>query len=1212
MIVTVDENKERLNVTQGQLVDDCCHFESTRPLTGLKLNVDFGLFKSVPLATSKLVPGFTITYPFAAGTYALTFNGLPEMYMNLSAELVVISSTEFVIQFRIVNVADLDAYIEIGSIPDNYQYWTKQRFSNAVNVYDQFKYLDCKVTVQFPDSLTTANSSILYKIKKWQTNPDFQLYKDYFILGSERVQGWRSGSDLDVWFNVPGVRVNSKWYGGIFDIKALNTSAFWDDLKLQYAELGDIPVSAEPNFESSKIIASSGLMLESTDTFKGFFTIDQNYFQAGHSYQLFFIWEDSGEWYSSLSEVIQEEIINDLPEIIGNVTYEVEILEPSSLVVNAQCVNNLAPCQKVKMCFTLDIPSFNADMIANDLPYTFDEVYGGFGSITNMQGDLSIYVTEYLQVNAPSIFTNFDEITYVYSNGVSFKSCAEFTIPEDWAGTSRYLFFKFKLILPTSQIFNPIIPIAFTVVDFGDLPAYQDSGVDFVCDNESQNFVFIPTTAASNMIVKDNGKTLIESGIGTNDDDYIDGGDGEIIIDYSKLDYGITDRCLCVISQFSEGAGVDPCPCDEIKIDYTLTPISDKYGIDSYYMVFNWDLTHILSDSDMAYFIVIFPKGSSYQLNGVASGSFSVNVDLSKTYVLEFTIGLIDGCFYYATYRVTKGSKVGSILLCNEPVPSPLLGLPCAEFPYLDTICSSTEAESVLNLAGGTTIEHKYAYDPDVEWFDYFATVPFTGYDEVFFYAIVDPLDSVRCGQKTLFSSIRRQDCEGCYDPIPVNPCDGYLEIEQSYDDMLELLTLTSTIDPACVTPMDTGLMWSYDGIAYESYTDPIDVSGQNFVYYYQTIQCDDECEVKASGTWDRTCPYDPCGTTVTPNGCSVDIEHEIIISGFTTDHYNPDLGTGNESFDSHFISQSPYGDRTVIESRIRVDILDDSVPGYIANSCYFKRQGFYESQYFNKAATNLQSGGIITNIRMYQFIASTNSLALYDLDCSSIVFSGSGSTFATNLKNFIIADLNSAFGYTNGTDYRLVVNCTNAGVFTITFDFKDATDGNDWLGINKLDATISFNRDGATLPVTLTQATAAPDVQGCPKYLLLDSLDCDYNTPCASPMKFRAAPDGDTDCGADFAYISDSNQFNFHSIPLGHEPYTVDPVSVLTESCNKHRLIGDTENFTGTITYEWKDSLGDIVTTSRFFETYEVGTYTFKATSSDGCIVSKSINIGI
>ena len=175
-------------------------------------------------------------------------------------------------------------------------------------------------------------------------------------------------------------------------------------------------------------------------------------------------------------------------------------------------------------------------------------------------------------------------------------------------------------------------------MDFGDLPAYQDSGIDFVCDNESQNFVFVPTTAASNMIVKDNGKTLIESGIGTNDDDYIDGGDGEIIIDYSKLDYGITDRCLCVISQFSRRAGADPCPCDEIKIDYTLTPISDKFGIDSYYMVFNWDLTHILSDSDMAYFIVNFPKGSSYQLNGVASGSFSVNVDLSKTYVLEFTI----------------------------------------------------------------------------------------------------------------------------------------------------------------------------------------------------------------------------------------------------------------------------------------------------------------------------------------------------------------------------------------------------------------------------------------------------------------------------------------------------------------------------------------------------------------------------------------------
>ena len=421
---------------------------------------------------------------------------------------------------------------------------------------------------------------------------------------------------------------------------------------------------------------------------------------------------------------------------------------------------------------------------------------------------------------------------------------------------------------------------------------------------------------------------------------------------------------------------------------------------------------------------------------------------------------------------------------------------------------------------------------------------------------------------------------------------------------MLETLTLTSVIDPACTTPDDTGLMWSYDGVAYENYTDPIDVSGQNHVYYYQTVICDDGCEVKDSSSWDRDCPIDPCGETVTPLGCSVDIEHEIIISGFTTDHYNPDLGTGNESFYSHFITQSPYGDRTVIESRIIVDILDDSINNAIIDSCYFVRQGFYESQYFNKAATNLQNNGIITNIRMYQFIAASNSLALYDLDCSSIVFSGAGSTFATNLKNFIIADLNSAFGYTNGTDYRLVVNCTNAGVFTITFDFKDATDGNDWLGINKLDATISFNRDGATLPVTLTQATASPDVQGCPKYLLLDSLDCDFNTPCANPMKFRAAPDGDLDCGADFAYISDSNQFNFHSIPLGHEPYTVDPVSVLTESCNKHRLIGDTENYTGTITYEWKDSLGDVVTTSRFFETYETDTYTFKATSSDGCIV--------
>lgn len=1210
MITAQDVGKQILNTTQGQIVSDCVHFISDKTLSGLKLNVDFGLFIISPTSSAKLAPGFTITYPNIAGTYPLIFSAIPQKYQNLNASISVINSKEFVVEFDIINMADINSYIQIGTINDNANYFIQKSIGSGTSVYDQGKYLDIKVTVQFPHTLETANSSILYNAKPWKLDPDFELFTNYFEFTAKKATGWSDLEDLTVFFNHTGSLLNSKWWGGIIKTSGKNVLPFWNDLNMQYAELGDIPIPVDVLFDSSYIIDSSGMSVGDTDTFSGYFTISKDYFEAGETYQLFFIYEDSGEYYSYLSSPIEQQINNEFPDIAGDLEFEIDLTDDNiNLSVSNQCITGVAPCQKVKACVTLDIPSFNANMIANDLPYTFDEVYLGFGSVTNDQGGVFVYFTDHLQLESPDIFSNFDSITVTRVEGVSFKVCVEFTIPESFAGTTKYLFIQYKLILPTKQYIYPTIPMMFEVVDFGEFPMLIGDELNYVCDNEISNFNFESDAAFNSFTVKDGSKTLIESGLGSNDIDFT-GDDANIEIDYSKLEYDEI-RCLCLIAQ-RVGTITNPldCVCDEIKCTYVLKDFVNS----SYSLVLDWSLLHIYSDIEILSVTLMYPNGGQMVWDELASGHVAVTFSKTFGYNYTFIVNLKNGCTFTSSRYIPSSNTYISFLICNDPVPPPILGLPCLNNPYLDTICNGLFAESVLNLATGTLIEWKWTYDLDNgPWEDYTVPIEFLDNEAVYFYAIVQFTGSSTCGDRTMYSSLAAKDCIDCSEPVPVSQCSDYLVITEDYDQVLELLSLTSTIDTACVSPDDTGLFWSYDGVEYISYTDVIDTSGQNFVYYYQTIICEDGCEVNNIGIWDRSCPIEPCSTPVDLGACAVSIEHEIITVDYDSIHYNPDLGIGNESFDSHFIIQSPYSDRTVIESRIRVDTIDPSLNNIPIQTCFFKRVGFYESKYFNKTANSLQSGGIITNIRLTRFIAASNSISAYNLDCSSIVFSGSGSSYAAALKAFIIADLTSAFSYTNGTHYRIQVTCTSAGVFAIVFDFKDATDGVDWLGIDKANATVSFIRNGVSPTVTLTEADAIPDKQGCPLYLLLDNLDCNYALSCGGQLQFRAIPDGDTDClGGNYAYILDSNQLNFHSVPLIFETYTLDPVTVLEGTCYRHRLIGLTENFTSPITFEWKDSNGDIVTVSRVLETSVSDTYTFKAYGANGCIVSRSINIGI
>lgn len=846
MIKATNASPAKVNVAQGSIVEHCCQFTSDKDLRGRKVTVDLGLFLSQSNDTGKLSPAWQVVYPMTgSGTVSMSLVGTTQQWKNYQVLLTAIDSYNFVVELKFVQLADLNSYISSFAF-DSYQYFTSDGIGQQTTIYDALKFLSVKVTVQHPGGLEVAVCDTEWHGVRWCDSPDWALFTDYFGASGKIQSGWVSGQDLWVRFRTSSSDpINNTWYGGIIRTSSGATGSWWDDLRMNYARLEDLVSSVNALFDSSAITESRALRSDTYGNYEGLFKIDSAYFVAGESYQVFFVYEENGVFKSCLSPVFSEFLDNDLPKLDFDTDNEVTLTDNNDVgTIIGSCVQNLAPCQNVTVCSTIDIASFDAALTAAGLPYTFHQLYSG--QATGIQGEVFGYGTEYLQENAPSIFSDINlQVTYV--QGVSYQICGNFTVPETWAGETRYIFLLLKLALPGGEFYEIIFPFTLSVIEFDNLTLISDEP-QFVCEDATDvEFCFGTLDDTYNFVAKVNGTNSSNLDYVASIDSDFTGGDACLTIDYTKVEFE-EDICFCLFGQKKTADDVSPadCGCGDAIFEFTSTFQGGQ-------VIYNCAID--LSD------IIPAPAGASWAVTsslfvgqqeflGVNTGDVIFVGPKDNNQILQVTLVTAEGCVYIVSVSIPLDPTTIGLNVC--PSVTPIRAIPCDKNPSIIPFCADPFYDVVLVDDGGTVDSFEYTFDFNT-YTPYTVPISFNDGDEIFFRAVIT-YPEIECGTVELWANLKSSSCVPCYTDLPpINSCPSYLNLDHSWDEDLEELTLIDSNDASCSSPDDMGIYYSFDGINYVAYTVPISTVGEDYVYYQWSYDCDG-CADSVVGMWMRPC----------------------------------------------------------------------------------------------------------------------------------------------------------------------------------------------------------------------------------------------------------------------------------------------------------------------------------------------------------------------
>lgn len=1154
-------------LTQGQYTCHCCRYKSDTQLTGFRIYMNPATFTNIIDGSPNASSGYSLVYPSTAGTYDMTFSGIGSMYENLTAKLTVINAYEFVIEFCFI----------VGRSTGYLNPYSYNSYNQIFAPISGTTYFDMKVTVVSADKLVVANC-----YKEVFVSPIELCNDSRLLIDGAQVNGWQEGKDLEIEFAIFDGIIDDIYHAVIIRVdSATDNQSFIEDLELNYALASNTANQITTNLPFAAIIDSRVIWQESTGFYTGKIKIDKDYFTGGGSYIVYFVYKDDCKFKSCYTNIITEEIINTCPILdfpfITNLTdfdHTINYSKESYL--------NILPCKNVELSITIDKALFKAELVSK-----------GFNVATFESSliDFSVYATSNLSVNATQEVIQ-DATVQDYTSGTNDIRLVRFEIPISWAGKTKYVFFKYTFNIEGNP-YTIVIPTQFTVANFDNDIAIISTHPEYYCFEEPENveFCFSNPDAAHlfNVVLLQGDDRLNVNDYGVvKDGATFDNNDGCVTVDYTELAED-TEYCLKIQGEKSIPCPLT-CPCDYLTMNWERNKQTRTITVTASFPftasdVVNWKISDAFNRT---YFDECCFNNLTFQI------PYSL---FAERYLISHDITMADGCIYHVEYRIwnheeeiTGGST--KVWLCNNGTPPGIEAMPCVKDPVLDSTCNIAGYwESNVGTDGGTIVSYEYSHDL-ITWANYTVPVNFGTEERIYFKLVIDY--GLPCGIVTLYQCLGR--CETCFGILPVNPCGERLTVSHSqYSNSLDLLS-TET----CTPSYDTGLMYSFDGITWFNYTGSIDITNKSKVYYRRYIECSDGCSEEQTGLWEVECnPCNSCSGDAGEATCSARIEAVSEECEYTLDHYNPYYGTGEQSFYSTFIPYTGFSNRSIIESRIRVDLLNSCVDG-IVNTCYYIQQGYYYGEYTNDLP--LQNTGRIDDIRVYQHNPSTSAFTLINLNTSAVSFTGSGSAFATALRANIVTGL-SAFGLVDGVNYTLFVSCTNAGYFRIRFVFRD-NDINVWSGINKNDARLRYRQTGAGTLQTRTQTQQ----QGCPQYSQLDPLpDCQFTNDCAENLRFRALPVGGVACGSsDYVFIEDTEVFNFHRVPLSNKTtYTIHPISVLSQSCLHNTLVAIANNFGTPITYEWKK--GTTVLGNLFIlKTFETGTIDLNVT--DGiCSASDS-----
>ena len=838
---------------QGQLVKACARFESDQNLTGFQINVNPGMWINGESAAQTMSPGYSRVYPLTTGNYEMDFQGLDDRYKNMRCELEVISPTTFAIYYYFIQTRDKYSLGDNGYLFE-YDYNSISEIEDSTGqAFRQKRKLDLKITVDFISRVDVCHGLIDWQVKPFRTDANFS-----FIADGEYINGWRAGYDLDVKCVLFDVQASNEMYVSIYRIDAAtNNERFVEDLELNMAYCISAPfTTGQSDLPYTAFLDSNGWQLVG-GWFECNFTIDQNYFTDGGVYRIYITYKNVYENESVLSQLIPQVDENNLPQIEADYDVEATFENPNQ-TLTAHCYYGVNPCQEVTLTVNIDKSTFNASLIANDFPDL---------DIDDLIKSVRYSVTNNLTLNGVNLFTNWIS-TSIDDNGVTYGSTITFLIPDDWAGLTRYVNFKFDFEFPNGDVMTLVAPILLTITDYSEDITLIGDKPNYICDTEGdQTFTFEGPSELSEFDVKILApilEDLSDSGKGTNDTDF-GALDADVTVDYQKLPYGIS--CLKLLASEIMGDGSDCAAlCDWVSIfiknntrptnSYTLTwNFDNPFPADCIKRISFTDINTgvLLNDTeagpdpiDIGTFI--------FQRNKL-TGRMSVTVLTfsGQIYTVEFNTN-IQELQSQGEWGVTWYSWI-----CDDPeIPIPTEALPCSYTPSLVVVCdtASQQWEALLDDGGYSIDSFEYTTDDGAVWYNYFAAIPFGSFEKIQFRAVLS--GGTPCGTIELWNAAEL--CYDCLGALPVNPCDTFLEIEQSWDEGTELLTLNETLDPGCIIDAEIDLQYSYDGISYTTYTVPIDTSTTDKVFYKRWVHCEDGCEKSIATFWERECPKNGCG----------------------------------------------------------------------------------------------------------------------------------------------------------------------------------------------------------------------------------------------------------------------------------------------------------------------------------------------------------------
>lgn len=1209
MLKKINENNIIKTVAQGSVNVECFQFKSDKPLTGFPIYVDIGLWAILD-QTPKTTPCYKEIYP-AAGTYLMTLTGASEQNANLECRLIVIDAMNFVVELTYIALADINTEISTN-YKNNVSLFISETIGSGQSVYNNTDVLSCKVTIERPSELEFAVFEKKFKNTKW-LNGQAYYYAKYYTKESQNINGWINGEDL--YINIyPENTSNSIWYCGIIDVTSnQNDKPFYDDLLLQYAKANGTPQSVHSLFDFSKIKSCIGINNDELGKPFGQFVIDKDYFQTDHSYKLFWIIKNTyGEYDSYLTETFSQVDNGNCAKIYPNTDVFIHYETSTPLIAPYNNIASLAPCQPYRIEIRINVADFDAKMNAAG--------YSGNGLNALIALDkikVISFIADSLNLNPLKL----DDLTLVSESFIlgEYILVCEGLLKEEYAGSTKYAYINLEIEFPEGVI-TLVYPFKIEITAYGNLPNLVTTLNEYVCDDvQDLEICFDGVLATDRLRIYSGGNETIQEQtpqIGTYDPTF-SGGDACAQIDLDKIEVDEL-KCLCVYSQGTYQNPALSCPCNDLEISIDLE--NKKLGYD-YTITIDWSNLAAMPTDAIAWALTgtiehspITENYPNVTVNKITLAGKWCNSTNFKNYLcFTFILTLANGCqyviFVYPKEAGYDGSKsvyitesgTYNIEICGFPL---IQAIPCNWNPRLTKTCTPLTATMIENLDGGSLISKWYSYD-QITWNVYGGgAIGFLSNSSIYWWAIIDPpANSFPCVQVMLYEESKKKDCELCYELSPVNTCEDYLVITSSW--ATELLTLNETLDPLCVPSVDAGLKYSFNGIDYFAYVAPIATNGYNNVYWYHYLECASGCSVYESGVWERECKIDPCADSGGSCPCAVTIESNEIENNYEIDHYNPYLGSGNNSFDSQFDTETGFLERTVIKSTIRVDLKKN---GDIVDTCYYSRRGYFRASYHNSSYP-MNNGEYIDSIKVYYYNTFGLSVHILTINCSSVVFSGVGATFASSLKAHIISVLNSNFIPVGS--YDVEVTCTNGGVFRISFRYMDVTNTasiNLYAGINNNDAEIGFFSGGFYR--TLTNGTGGSDQQGYHEYIELDPpADCTFTDDCGNTLNFNAQANGGiTRPSTNYRYVFDGRMLNWFNIPLVNEPYTIGSGLTLTSVCNTYLLIGLTQGFTDPITHEWKEGV-TVLGTKRYLE---IGTgHTLSYTADDGtCNETEEITI--